>query len=363
MKKIEFALKNFLLKILLFFNSVYPPKADEKNKDKINLTKDSKILFIRLNKIGDALVTTPLLKLIKDKTGCSITILADKKNHFIFNDSKIYDEVLIHKKGLNGFKEIVSKINAKQFDVVIDLHDDISTTVSFLIASIKAPVKIALKKGNENIYTHLVEKINPVKSHVVLRVMEFAKAFNLEFDEQNINIHYFLSENSINGTKNFLKNNFTNKFLAGVNISAGSVARFWGVERFKKVITVLENYDLEILILSTETEKKFAEEIAGNKYPIFTTPDFNNFAAMISKLDFLFTPDTSIVHLASAFEIPMFGIYVKYKTTNMIWSPFKSKFDCVITEEPNFKNLEFEQVEEKFKTFIEQIYEQRNSKV
>ena len=59
----------------------------------------------------------------------------------------------------------------------------------------------------------------------------------------------------------------------------------------------------------------------------------------------------------------VFGIYVKYNTTNMIWSPFKAQFDCVITEEPNFKNLEFEEVEEKFKTFFEKIYGQRNSKV
>ena len=273
MKEIEFALKNFLLRILLLFNSA------KKINSKIALTKNSKVLFIRLNKLGDALVTTPLIKLIKEHTGCHISILADAKNH------------------------------------------------------------------------------------VVLRVMEFAKVFNLNYDVEKINIHYHLSQKSLLNILTFSENNFANKFLCGINISAGSEARFWGVERFKKVIKVLDKYDLQIVILSTENERRFAEVITDDKYPIFTTPDFNSFAAMISKLNFLFTPDTSIVHLASAYEIPMFGIYVKYNTENMIWSPFKSKFDCVITEEANFKNLEFEQVEEKFKTFIEKIYEQRNTKL
>jgi len=357
MKEIEIALKIFLLKFLLFFNS------SKKSNSRISLTKESKILFIRLNKIGDALVTTPLLKLIKEQTGCHISILSDRKNHFVFNDTNIYEEVIVYKKGIGGFLKTVSDINSKDFDAVIDLHDDVSTTVSFLIASIKCPVKVGFNKGSENIYTHLVDKLDAANNHVILRVMEFAKIFNLNYDIEKINIHYPLSEKSLLNIQTFLKNNFTNKFLCGINISAGSEARFWGVDRFKKVINVLRKYDLQIVILSTEAEKKYAEEISGNKYPIFTTPDFNIFAAMISKLNFLFTPDTSIVHLASAYEIPMFGIYVKYNTTNMIWSPFKSKYDCVITEEANFNNLEFDQVEKIFKSFFEKIYEQRNSKV
>ena len=328
MKKIEFVFKNILLKILLFFNS------NKKIRDKIQITEHSKILFIRLNKIGDALVTTPLLKLIKEKTGCYVSILADEKNHFIFKDPKIYDEVIIYKKGVKGFREVITKVNKQKFDAVVDLHDDISTTVSFLIALIKSSVKIGLQKGNENIYTHLVQKLDPVNNHVILRVMEFIKVFGLGYETQNINIHYPLSETSLQKTESYLKKNFNNKFLVGINISAGSQARFWGVERFKNVIKILESYDIQVIILSTNNEKKYAEEISCGNFPVFTTPDFNEFAAVISKLNFLFTPDTSIVHLASAYEIPMFGIYVKYNTTNMIWSPFKAQFNCIITKNP-----------------------------
>ena len=357
MKTIEIIIKNVLLKILLFFNSV------KKNNSPIFLKENSKVLFIRLNKIGDALVTTPFIKLVKENTNCHVAVLADKKNHFVFNDSKIYDEVLILKKGFLGFIEIINRINSKKYDVVVDLHDDISTTVSFLIALLKSKSKIGFEKDNKNIYTNTIKRPNAVSNHVVNRVMEFSKLFNVNYDIENINIHYPICEQSESKVNNYIKDNISENYLVGVNISAGSEARFWGVENFKNIIKLLENYNLKIIILSTENERKYAEEISGGRYNVYSTTDFNEFAAMISKLNFLFTPDTSIVHLASAYKIPMFGIYVKYNTTNMIWSPFKSEFDCVITEEPNFINLKFEQVENKFKIFFERIYEQRNTKV
>lgn len=189
MKEIEITIKNFLLRILLLFNS------SKKIDSNITLSKNSKILFIRLNKIGDALVTTPLIKLLKEQTGCHISVLVDKKNHFVFNNSKIYDEVIIYEKGIGGFVKTVSNINSKNYDAVIDLHDDVSTTVSFLIASIKCTVKIGFKKGNQEIYTHLVDKIDVSQNHVISRIMEFAKVFNLNYDVENINIHYPLFEN------------------------------------------------------------------------------------------------------------------------------------------------------------------------
>jgi ADP-heptose:LPS heptosyltransferase len=73
-------------------------------------------------------------------------------------------------------------------------------------------------------------------------------------------------------------------------------------------------------------------------------------------LNVLFTPDTSIVHVASAFEKPVFGLYVKYNTKDIIWAPFKSPFDCVITQEPTLANVSFGSVKQKFIPFFEKFY-------
>ena len=76
----------------------------------------------------------------------------------------------------------------------------------------------------------------------------------------------------------------------------------------------------------------------------------------------LFTPDTSIVHIASAFCKPVFGIYVKYNTKDKIWSPYKSSFDCIITQNPTLENVRFESVIERFIPFLKKSIDEYRTK-
>jgi len=354
MKSIEIFFKNIILKLILILN----PKSKMNSFGIIG--PESSILFIRLNRIGDALVTTPLFKVIKEELDCYIYVLADKKNHFVFENNPNIDEVLVFEKGLKGFRNVKSFVKSNNVTTVVDLHDDVSTTVTLLMAYLPVAQKFGLKKETEKYYSKTVKKLDPSKHHVIERVLEISKLLNIDYEKENVNIDYHLSETSLTTAKNFIDQKIHDKkYLVGVNISAGSPARFWGVDRFKKLISVFTDYNINLLILTSARDLELAEQISEGKYLIFHSPDFNEFSAMISNLDFLFTPDTSIVHIASAFQIPLFGIYVKYKTDDMIWSPYKSNFDCVITEEPNFNNLDFEDVKEKFIKFFEENYKMK----
>ncbi|HEX3073761.1 MAG TPA: glycosyltransferase family 9 protein, partial [Ignavibacteriales bacterium] len=282
---------------------------------------------------------------------------------FAFNNNPYINEVIVFEKGLEGFFGTVGLLNNNKYDAIVDLHDDVSTTVSFLMALLNSPRKYGLKKGNENLYTNTVDRLEPSTHHVIDRSLELLKLFNIKPKQDEINVVYNPSANSIKKAEEFIHHNFNgSKYLFGINISAGSDARFWGVDRFKKLISFLEGYDVEIMILSPIRDLQLAEQIAERR-PVFASPDFDEFCAAISKLNFLFTPDTSAVHIASAFNIPVFGLYVKYNTNDMIWSPYKSKFDCIITTEPNLNTVSFEETIAKFKPFFESVlpYEQRNS--
>jgi ADP-heptose:LPS heptosyltransferase len=357
MKKFEIILKNLFLKILLLFNS-----AGRKTPAFSN-SKYSRILVIRLNRIGDALAITPFIKELKNGTGAEIHVLADRKNSFAFSNNHYINKVIVFEKGLKGFFRTVRLLNNNKYDAVVDLHDDISTTVSFLLALLNVPRKYGLKKGNENLYTNTIDRLEPSTHHVIDRSLELLKLFSIKPGQEGINVVYAPSTAGIKKAEEFIHHNFkSGKYLFGINISAGSDARFWGVDRFKKLISFLESYDIEIMILSPIRDLHLAEQIAEGR-PVFASPDFDEFCAAISKLDFLFTPDTSAVHIASAFNIPVFGLYVKYNTNDMIWSPYKSKFDCIITTEPNLNTVSFEETIAKFKPFFESVlpYEQRNS--
>ena len=347
LKQLEILLRKFLLMIL----------AGNRPKQRIkSIPKDSvkKILLIRLNRIGDALVTTPLLSLLKNNLNCSIDILADKKNYFIFEGNPSVDNLYIFKKGLKGFHEFVKTDKSNGYDLIIDAHDDVSTTVTFLIELARSKYKLGLEKKNSSIFTTTVPRPDSTKVHVVERISSLAKALGIDYKKEQLRIVYPLKNESKQFAKEFIdKNNLREKFLIGINISAGSDARFWGIERFTKLVNYFKNFDVSILLLTAEKDLDKAMEIsASSGAPLFMSNDFNRFASMISMLDFLFTPDTSVVHLASAYQIPLFGIYVKYQTDDIIWYPYNCKYDAVVTTEPDFTNLSFDSVIKKLDPFF-----------
>jgi ADP-heptose:LPS heptosyltransferase len=356
MKKLEIVLKNLLLRILLSFN--------KSNKGAVIpcFNRDSKILCIRLNRIGDALVTTPFLKYISDNLNCRIDILADRKNYFIFESTLNKYNIFIYNKGLTGLYKLITLINRTKYNVIIDLHDDVSTTVSFIIALSKAPFKFALQKENKIIFTHTINRLAPENNHVIYRLFELSKLFSLT-PPPNANIDFVIGKESEKYADEFIKkHHLMNKYLLGINISAGSEARFWGGERFNKLVEFFSKYHVSIILLTAPNDIKKAEIISNGKYPVFYSHEFDKFCSIIPKLNFLFTPDTSIVHIASAFKIPLFGIYVKYNTNDIIWYPIASKYEAVITTEPNFKNLDFEALKDKLKIFFENTYnEEKNT--
>ncbi len=348
MKKLEQFFKRTLLNLLLFIN----PKI--KSIGNKNFSSESKILFIRLNRIGDALVTTPLLDIVKRELKCSIYVLADRKNYFIFENNPSIDEVIILDKSLQGIFGINKIIKARKIDTIVDLHDDVSTTVSFLIAIAKVRNKFGLKKSNSKIFTKTVEQINSSKHHIIERILQLGSLFNFSVDKNYVSVHYYPKNESIKFADSEIEKRIPkNKFLLGINLFAGSDARFWGINNFKKLIEQVEKYEISYILFSTQDNLEIAKNIAEEKFIYPPSKEFDTFAAGISRLNFLFTPDTSVVHIASIYKIPVFGLYVKYNTQDMIWSPYNTEFDCIVTEEPTLKNISFEEVINKFIPFLE----------
>ena len=348
MKKFEIFLKNILLKLLVTFNPV------KKNIPLPRFDSNSNLLFIRLNRLGDALVTTPLLHEIKNQLKCKVYVLADRKNHFIFKNNPSVDEVIIFEKGLGGFKNFNKIINQKSIDAVIDIHDDVSTTVSLLVALARVKYKFALKKSNYTLFTHTIERIDPSSNHIILRLLKLLELFNLKVDTNSVQVRYYPSQEIISKSSVELKKmNPENKFSVGINISAGSKARFWGVDNFKFLLNLLSNYNVNPILFCAQEDLPLARDISNENLIYPFTKGFDIFAAAVLNIDFLFTPDTSIVQIASINKIPLFGIYVKYKTDDMLWTPFNTDFECIVTEEPTLNNVSFDEVKNKLLPFLE----------
>ena len=354
-KELEIALRKLALKILLILSK------RKTSQEKSKISQDSKVLFIRLNRIGDALVTTPLLRQIKTQLGCTIFVLADKNNHFVFEHCPSVDKTIIFRKGLEGIHKVKSCIKKNNIDIVVDLHDDVSTSVSILMNSIDIKQIFGLKKENEKLYTNTVERLDSKTHHVIERTLELAKLFGFNPDYHQAEVEYKIQKKSLDFAESYMSQ-FNDRFNLGINITAGSSARFWGVNNYKELLSLLKNYEVSPIVFTSEEYFDKAKQITEEKNIYPPSKDFDIFAAGISKLNMLFTPDTSIIHICSEYKIPIFGLYVKYKTDDMIWSPYNSEYEAVITEEPTLNNVTFNEVKENFIPFLEKhLNAKRNS--
>jgi heptosyltransferase III len=185
-------------------------------------------------------------------------------------------------------------------------------------------------------------------------LLKLSELLNFNINPATVSIRFYPSEKVHNQASEWIKEiNPDNKFLVGVNLSAGSKARFWGVEKFKLLLNSLKIYDMSVILFCTKEDLPLARQIGNDEQIYPFTSGFDIFAAAIMQIDLLITPDTSVVQIASINKIPLFGIYVKYKTQDMLWTPLNTDFDCVVTEEPNLDNITFEEVKNKLIPFLE----------
>ncbi len=91
-----------------------------KPSKKYNKGIPSKILFIRNDKIGDSLVTLPVLRDLKlNYPDIKIHVLASELNYFIFKDLKFIDKIYIY--NFPGWTATFSSLKSEMYDTVVDL--------------------------------------------------------------------------------------------------------------------------------------------------------------------------------------------------------------------------------------------------
>jgi len=310
-----------------------------------------KILIVRLNNIGDALITTPLTGELKKASDVTIDVICSERNKIVFENPEYYNKVYVYDKKSITFLKIIKEINSQKYDCIIDSHDDVSSTASMFIAFSNCKYKAALDKTNSKLFTHTIKRPDATVIHPVERILEISKIFGINPDLENANILFNPSTESFEIAKNFLKNNFNNdKLIIGINLFAGSDARFWGKENYRLLTDYLKGLSYNIYFLCPDSKLEEVKSISES-VPVFPG-NLKLAAAIISMSGLLITPDTSLVHIASAFKTPVFGLYVHYNTDEVIWSPYKSKFDCVITKEPTLKNITFDDVKQKLSEFV-----------
>lgn len=272
-----------------------------------------RILIIHTAFIGDIVLSTPLLRKLKDSyPECSITYVTTPagasvlKNNPNINEIIEYDKRGIH-KGIRGIWDLGKRLRYENFNMVITPHRYLRS--SFLSWLSRSPVRI----GYDNAAGRFLftKKIHYDKSkHEVEKLLSF-----VDFPETNnkrYEIEIFPSDNDITKVDNIWKsNNLNDKKIVVVAPGSKWFTKQWPIEYFNKVISFLsKDRDIKVIAVGGKDEVSLPLD-TKDIVDLRGKTTLLELAEILKRGDIVITNDSSPIHIASAFSrtriIAIFG--------------------------------------------------------
>jgi len=333
-KSAEHMFKNILnLPVRLFIRRGYP------NKMPVNPQKIKSILFLRQDKLGDMLVSIPAMHTIKKLyPHVKVEVLASPRNVMVVENDPLIDEVHLYTKVVSKDLKTVRKLKRKRFNIIYDTIINDSTTGLILtnIISRKA-VRVASRKNKHRKYYDFCEEYNSDGTdHNIDNAFLLFNIFGVDPSTLDHLDPLYLPDKSTEIANRFIDNlpePESNK--VAINISAGRPARTMDIDKFIDTAFLIkkEYPDSSIIIFCVMSDRDKAVSIKnklnGNIEIIPENLSFLDACAILSRMNYLISPDTSMVHAARLFKIPTVGLYSNYDRNYYSWKPYGQKYGGV----------------------------------
>jgi ADP-heptose:LPS heptosyltransferase len=315
-------------KIKLFKTSLAQEVLDKKiNKSGKILTLSSikSLIFLRTDgKIGDTVVSSFLYREIKIKyPNIKIIVLCNKSNKEILKYNKNVDKLYEVGNFLFNDISVFKNLRKQNISLVIDFfpfnprfkHLLMLRIISakFLIGFNKNSYKMYNLSINEDFFSvHITEMYK-----YILNLLKIANP-NLKYEIP------FTSKEENPALE--LINNHKYKYNIIINPFSSSKHRCLSVKKLKNLIDIVKNsFDCCIFILCQEKNKRKEIFLENDGTIIASFRSILESAALIKYADSIITPDTSIVHIAAAFDKKTIALYSdysnSYEKTDIIWGP------------------------------------------
>ncbi|MDA3890882.1 MAG: glycosyltransferase family 9 protein [Salinivirgaceae bacterium] len=271
-----------------------------------------KFLILRFSSIGDIVLTTPIIRGLKHQVeGAEVHFLTKPQFAGIIEENPHVDKLLLLKDEL---KDTLEEIYAEDYDYIIDLHHNIRTS---LIKRRAGVVAFSFDKLNFKKWLLVNLKIDRMPDvHIVDRYRDTVKVFDVNDDGKGLD--YFIPEKD-EIVPEEMHSAFKGQYMVVV-IGANHFTKQIPVE---KVIYIANQTGMPVCLLGGKDVEKQASHIEkALKIPFLNTVgkiNLNQSASLIKHCHVVLTPDTGMMHIASAFKkniisfwgntVPELGMY------------------------------------------------------
>jgi ADP-heptose:LPS heptosyltransferase len=290
-----------------------------------------RVLFLRHDRIGDMILSTGILRAIAEShPTIQLDVLASTTNAAVLrNEPYLHEVIAFDRKKPSGFPRMFRELRRRRYDAVIDCMvtaPSLTTLLLMLASGARYRIGVA-QRGNDFAYTLPVPPRESAH-HIVDKLGALVTAFGLQPTGVDLRPRVRLTaEEQARGEAVWRDD--AREAPSGprllVNISAGRAHHYWPDDRFVDVIRAARTHapDAEIVVVSSPSDRDRAARIAADGGARLVADDgIRDAMAIVSRSDLVFTPDTSISHVCSAFDKPVVVLHPRGFAP--IWGPYKT---------------------------------------
>ena len=273
----------------------------------------TKFLILRFSSIGDIVLTTPVIRCLKQQyPEAQVHYVTKKSYQSLLVNNPYIDKVLVLEESLN---DLVKQLKSERYDYVIDLHNNLRTTILKLRLGVKSFSfdklnfqKWILVKFNKDIMPNV---------HIVDRYMKTIESLGVKNDNRGLD--YFIPEKD-EMPLDWLPENFQKGYAVYAIGGQHETKKL----PFHKMIELCKTIQLPLVLIGGKEDTFISEKLSviSEISPIFDTCgkcNLNQSASIIQNASIVYTHDTGMMHVAAALKkkvisiwgntVPAFGMY------------------------------------------------------
>ena len=320
-------------------------KEEIKEGNFIKENRIEKILFLRYDgKIGDMVINSVMFRELKKRyPDIYIGVIARGGAEAVIENNPCIDKIYRYDKG--NIKGLAEEIAAEKYDLLIDFSEMLRVNQMKFINLCRARFNMGLEREGWELFDISYEKEKEME-HISRRYQKVLEILGIKNPDMSYDLHFTEEQNS--RIDNLLKE-FRGKEIIVLNPFAASRHRDLNRENIEKIcMLVLEDKNTQLFIVGEEKRKKEIESIIEKFGTRITFPQLEGImetACLISRVDLVITPDTSIIHIAAAFNRNLLAVYRLdgsrgNEINSSLWGPNSDKAVQIFSRDMNLKDGE-----------------------
>lgn len=254
-----------------------------------------KILVLRFSSIGDIVLTTPVVRCLKQQKGAEIHYLTKSAFVSILAENPNIDKLITFDKSTD---EVLTQLQSEKYDFVVDLHNNIRT----LKLKSKLGVKsAAFPKLNVRKWLYVNVKWNVMPDvHVVERYFKAVESLGVFSD--GFGLDYYIAKSDRVDLSQILPTQFQAEYWV-YTLGAQFKTKCLPEDKIADLLKLIEK---PIVLLGGKEELELGERLVA-KFPervanLAGKLSLNQSASVVQQSSGVVCHDTGLMHIASAFQ-------------------------------------------------------------